>query len=120
MACRKCDSDIAIPAGDRNSYIEIQRESRTPNASGGFVTAWFPTQQAWVSIEQKNGTERTVNGVLSNVETWKFSGTYADLASILVTDRILFDGVYYNIRGIKDVQLRHITIVIGAEMGVTQ
>lgn len=120
MTSRKCDSDIAIPIGDRKSFIEIHREGRTPNASGGYTTSWYTLTQAWVLIEQKSGNERTVGGVLSNVETWKFSGAYNDLFNMLVTDRIVFQGSYYNVRSLKDVQLRHITITIDAEMGVAQ
>ena len=116
----KCDKDIAIPAGERRTFISIQRDARTPNGSGGYVSTFVPTYTAWVLMEQSSGNERFKQNVLATEASWKFSGTYGDLSMVQTTDRIEVDGRYYNIKNIEDVERRQVTIRIRADEGVTQ
>jgi len=113
-----CDKDIVISAGDRNMLIAIQRELRTPNDSGGYTSSFATYTTAWVMMEQASGYERYKQNVLAAEATWKFSGLFNDLSGVQVTDRILVNDEYYNVRSIEDVKQRHVTICLRAEKGV--
>lgn len=117
---KTCDADLVVPVSERRTLITVQQEVKTPDGSGGYSNTWTTVSTAWVLAEQKSGWEPFKHQAVTTEETWKFSGVYADLALVKTTDRLIIDGVVYNIKDVDDLKRRHITIVITAQEGVTQ
>lgn len=116
-----CDADLAVPAGDRVAFITVEAQGSIPNGSGGQTKPnWTSKCQAWVKMEAGGGSERFRQQALASENSYKFSGPWSDLSSVLSTDRILYEGVYYNIRSIENKLQRNVTAIISAESGVTQ
>lgn len=99
--------------------ITLQRIVRTPDGAGGQLDAWqdFTTNPViWAKVMAKAGREAMAEGrvVASFVvlfEIW-------NRQDINERDRILWNGVAYNIRGLRQEGGRKATLVIEAERGV--
>jgi SPP1 family predicted phage head-tail adaptor len=116
-----CDADLVIPAGDRVTLITVEAQTSVPNGSGGQTKPnWVAKCTAWVKMEAGGGSEKFRQQALASENSYKFSGLWNDLSSVLSTDRISLDGVYYNIRSIENKLQRNVTAIIKAESGVSQ
>jgi hypothetical protein len=77
-----------------------------------------PKFTAWVKMEASSGWEKNRQQALAGENVYKFSGNWNDVATALSTDRLLFAGVYYNIRTLENKLQRNVTGIIRAESGV--
>lgn len=102
--------------GKLDQIITIQRKSRTPNLSGGFVETWADLRSAWASVKTKAGREVIEAGRVNAAATTQFMiYTPSDLSE---QDRIIWQGIPYNIRTIMRMGSRVLYTVIDAERGV--
>lgn len=110
-----------ICAGDRRSLVTINREVRTPNSSGGYVTTWVLRVTAWVKIVSLKGYERFNQQELTSPVAFRFKGLFADLSAVEVTDQIITeDGMKFNIRDIDDEGMAHVNIWLDGTAQVVQ
>ena len=109
------------PIGRMDQLITLQRFTETPDGIGGVTRTWanFAAHpQIWANVRAKAGKEGMDEGRISATFTVLF--TIHNRRDIEPTDRIIWQGVPYNIRGIRDEGGRTLRLVIEAERGVHQ
>lgn len=107
--------------GSMDQRILLQRLSRTPDGAGGTTEAWLNfgcNPHVWANVIAKAGSETMVEGRITATFTVLF--TIRNRRDIDPRDRIIWQGVAYNIRGIRDMGARELNMVIEAERGVAQ
>lgn len=105
--------------GRMDQRITLQRLTQTADGYGGFTDAWadFPTMPCvWASVRAKAGREAMTDGRMTAsfvvlFEIW-------NRQDINERDRIVWQGVTYNIRGLRQEGGRQARLVIEAERGV--
>jgi len=107
--------------GKLDQLITLQRFTETSDGIGGVTRTWanFAAHpQIWANVRAKAGKEGMDEGRISATFTVLF--TIHNRRDIEPTDRILWQGVPYNIRGIRDEGGRAMRLTIEAERGVNQ
>jgi SPP1 family predicted phage head-tail adaptor len=107
--------------GAMDQRITLQRIVRTADGAGGISEAWADLADCatvWANVVAKAGTETMVEGRMT--ATFAVLFTIHNRRDIDPRDRIIWQGVAYNIRGIRDMGARELRLVIEAERGVTQ
>lgn len=105
--------------GRMDQRITLQRQVRTPDGAGGSLVAWqdFPVDPCpWAEVQAKAGREGMVEGRMAATFTVLF--IVYNRADIDETSRIVWQGVTYNIRGVRRETSRAMRLVIEAERGV--
>ena len=106
-------------AGELDKVITIQREVKTPDGMGGnTVTLTDVVADLRAHVRPKTGGERAAYDSVEASAMYLFVVRYR--SDILESDRILWDGKYYNIRAIMDRGSRANYLEIDAQRGVTQ
>lgn len=104
--------------GELDKRVTIRREVETPNRSGGFDLSLVDVATLWAHIRPKSGRETSnetrVNASVSYLFVIRFR------ADIRPSDRIIWNGVSYNIRAILTRGNRALYLEIDAENGVAQ
>ena len=107
--------------GRLDQMITLQRLVKTPDGAGGYAESWanLPRDPCpWAKVTAKSGRESMVEGRMAAQFTVLFE--IYNRSDLVETDRILWDGATYNIRGIRREGGRRLMLVIEAERGVTQ
>lgn len=107
--------------GRMDQRITLQRLVKTPDGAGGYAESWanYATNPCpWAKVTARAGRESMVEGRMAAQFTVLFE--IYNRSDVVETDRILWDGVPYNIRGIRREGGRKLRLVIEAERGVTQ
>ena len=107
--------------GRMDQRITLQRLVKTPDGAGGYTESWanLPANPCpWAKVTAKSGRESMVEGRIAAQFTVLFEIYNRD--DVTETDRILWQGAAYNIRGIRREGGRALRLVIEAERGVTQ
>lgn len=112
MKC--CD----LYAGKLRNSIIIERETDTPNDSGGQDIVWATYKSLKAFIKPKSGTERVRGMKLESPLTHSIFIRYT--ADILPDDRVNFDGRYMQIRAVVNIEERNRWIELSCEEGVAQ
>lgn len=110
-----------MSAGNLDQPITLQRFTRTADGGGGFTEAWanFATDPSpWANVKAKAGREVLVEG--QTAATFVVVFTIYNRSDVTELDRILWNGVAYNIRGILREGERDLMLKIEAERGVNQ
>lgn len=105
-------------AGALSERITLQRLVRTPDGAGGTVTEWQDFERnprPWAEVRAKSGREAVVEGRIA--ATFVVLFTIYNRSDVNETDRIVWNGVVYNIRGIRRESGRALYLVIEAERG---
>ncbi len=89
-----------MKAGPRDRKIVIERATVTQDAFGGEVKTWVTYAEAWAQVLFNKGSERRE----AAQEQAAAAATFIVLSdsktsTVSVTDRILFDGSYWDIFG---------------------
>ena len=108
-------------AGAMDQRITLQRLVRTPDGGGGQAEAWqdFPRNpRPWASVMAKSGRENMTEGRITAAFIVLFE--IYNRSDVTETDRILWEGAPYNIRGIRREGQRNQRLMIEAERGVVQ
>ena len=112
MKC--CD----LYAGMLRSSIVIERETDTPNDSGGQDIVWSKYKAMKAFIKPKSGNER-VRGM--KLESPLTHGVFIRYSSdILPADRVNFNGRLLQIRAVINVEERNRWIELSCEEGIAQ
>ena len=112
MKC--CD----IYAGKLRNSIIIERESITPNDSGGQNILWSTYKTVKALIKPKSGTERLRGMQLESPLSHSIFIRYT--ADILTTDRVNFNGRLMQIRAVVNMEERNRWIELSCQEGVAQ
>ena len=106
-----------MSAGRKDQPISIERNTPTRSLSGGFIDAWAVLQPLlWAEVKAKAGREAMEDGRPN--ATFVVVFTVYNLPGLLETDRIIWNGVRYNIRGILREGESPLDLKIEAERGV--
>lgn len=108
-------------AGQMDQRITLQRRVMTPDGAGGSFVSWADyasNPRPWAHVQAKAGRESMTEGRMAAQFTVLFIVYNRD--DVVETDRILWNGTPYNIRGIRRETGRALRLVIEAERGVAQ
>lgn len=107
--------------GAMDQRITLQRFTAAQDGYGGQLQTWvdYPTNPCvWANVIAKSGRESMTEDRMA--ATFVVLFTIWNRRDIDPRDRILWQGVAYNIRGIRDEGARAQRITIEAERGVAQ
>lgn len=110
-----------MTAGRMDQRITLQRKVLTPDGAGGTSMSWVDfasNPRPWAEVQAKAGRESMVEGRMAAQFTVLF--LIYNRSDVTETDRILWNGEAYNIRGIRRETGRALRLVIEAERGVQQ
>lgn len=105
--------------GGMDQAITLQRLTRTADGYGGSTDAWadYPSNaRVWANVRAKAGRESTDEGRMTASFIVLF--TIYNRTDVDPRDRIVWQGVNYNIRGLRTESGRRVRLVIEAERGV--
>jgi head-tail adaptor len=119
MALQK---SLQFVAGDFRFPVEVQRPDYVPDGSGGQKTAWLTAiPVVFCAVTNKQGSEPYSDQGSGRVRTFqKFLFTTWYGVDIRQTDRLFFQGLYYNIRQVNNLNLLNKFLQIEADAGVEQ
>lgn len=105
-------------AGKLRHAITIQRKSVTTDEYGGPVESWADVATVAASVEPMAGRElanaQTVNAEITTKITMRY------LSGVLASDRITFEGKFYNLQSVVDPEMKHRTLIIMASEGLNE
>jgi SPP1 family predicted phage head-tail adaptor len=109
-------------AGDFRLPIQVQRPDYVSDGVGGQITTWLVHLDSILcAVENKQGSEPYGDKATGRVRTFqKFVFTTWYGYDIQQTDRILFQGLLYNIRQVNNLKLLNKFLQIEADAGVEQ
>ena len=113
---------MSTGSGDRNEYVEIQRETRTRVPGGSFTSAWAAVGNVWADVQWIGESESQRFGSIRVLRKYRFNVNAMDAQGLAITsgDRILWNGDIYNIEERPRFQAPQLDTNIIAESGVTQ
>lgn len=104
--------------GAMDQRITFERFAETPDGGGGRVKAWAAiakTPTVWAAVRSKAVREALEEGRMNAAYMAEF--TIRNRSDIFETDRIVWNGERYNIRGIHRTGGRPLYLRIEAERG---
>lgn len=107
-----------IYPGMLNRRISIERKTLTADALGGFTESWQSLSQPWAHIKPMSGRELIHADKIDAVAVSRFIIRYN--RNLREDDRVLYRGVYYNIRSLVNIDEQDEYTEITAERGVAQ
>jgi SPP1 family predicted phage head-tail adaptor len=107
-----------IPIGLRRHRVDVSNPTRTADGDGGYTDSWSAASPAsmWARIEPATASviERvvgnTIEAPISHIVTMPYH------PGITTKSRLSKDGTYYSVRGVQDVDLRHVELVLACEV----
>lgn len=105
-----------MTAGALDQYITIERKTRVADGMGGYTESWATWKTVWANAKAKAGRESRDEGRTNAVFVVVF--TIYTLDGLAETDRIVWGGEYYNIRGVLREGARMLHTKTEAERGV--
>ncbi len=107
MSLRPKSGRDAVTAGKRDRLVTIERKSATLDDYGGEIEGWAPLIKIWSSAAPVRDSERWQAGELAAHITMRFVLPWNALTSTIdPRDRIVFDGVIFDIAGVKEIGRR--------------
>lgn len=108
-----------MPAGRRRKRVTFQEAFETPDGGGGNATSWRNTVTVWGGLREERGRERVEAGRLESA----MAGTLTVLSSsdtrqIGAANRVLIDGIAYQIRSIGNPDQKNKELEMVVERGV--
>ncbi|QIB32639.1 phage head closure protein [Ancylobacter pratisalsi] len=103
-------------AGDLNKRARFERSTPAPDGAGGNVLVWSELITVWAQFSPERARERLQAGRLASM----FGGVVRIRSSqatreITQKDRVVLDGVIYNIRSVANPDQRHDMLEMGVE-----
>jgi len=100
--------------GRMDQRITLQRATATPDGAGGVTQAWGDLATVWAAVEARTARESLSDGRVTAAYVARFTIYNRDVQE---TDRIIWNGETYNIRGVMRRGARELRLVIDAERG---
>lgn len=101
---------------DFRFLVTVERLTEADDGYGGVTASWATHTTLYCMIEDGGESETNVAGRIQLTSSVAFTTRYH--SDVLETDRLLYDGVYYNIRGIENPNRRNKYLIITTEAGV--
>jgi SPP1 family predicted phage head-tail adaptor len=100
-----------MEAGKLRHKLTIQQKTITTDAFGGAIETWSDMAvNVWASVEPLSGRELATAQSVYAETTVKITMRY--LSSVIPAMRIVFEGRFYNIQSVVDVDMRHRELII--------
>jgi len=96
--------------------VELQSLTVAVDGYGGQDKTWTSEGTLWCMMKQTSGSESTEAGRLEAKTTVKFTTHYR--SDIDATNRLIYNGVNYNIQSVENLDFGDVWMVIVAESGV--
>jgi len=107
-------------AGMLRQRVRLERLTLTPDGAGGYASAWQAVATLRAAVIPTASSERYYGQRIEGDTTHRIICRYYP-GGVQQTDRIAFDGRYFAIRGVIDIEERHrwlqISAIEGAEDG---
>jgi SPP1 family predicted phage head-tail adaptor len=107
-----------ITAGILKTSIEIQKQDRTSDGSGGYISTWSARAQTpkRAKVEFKNGREIWNGERIEATSSFKMTMRFS--AAVTESDRIIVKGRAHNIRSINNIEMQDRWMIIQCDLGV--
>jgi SPP1 family predicted phage head-tail adaptor len=110
---------VDIKIGELRHRIKFQRLSRTSDGQGGALITWNDLQTCWAKIESSLGDESQFAEKLRDTKHFKITiRNTLDFEIQKAMDRIEYEGRYFQIKSIENVDERKFWIMLKVEEGV--
>lgn len=104
-------------ARDFSEYVEVETPTEAADGFGGYVSTWANKTYIWCMVNDTGGGESFVDGRESTNTSAVFVTQYRD--DITTKDRLLLDGVTFNVRRVENVDRKSRYLRLYGESGVT-
>jgi len=104
-------------ARDFSEYVEVETPTETADGFGGYVSTWANKAYIWCMVNDTGGSESFTDGRESTETSAVFTTQYRD--DITTKDRLLLDGVTFNVRRVENVDRKSRYLRLYGESGVT-
>ena len=104
-------------ANDFDEFLTVERLITSDDGFGGKTSSWVERTGIWCKVEDKSGGEGNLNGRIETFQSIECTTHFDD--DIIATDRLLLDGVYYDIKRVKDIDRKRRYMTIFADSQVT-
>lgn len=101
---------------DFSERVTVQSPTYVDDGFGGKTKTWATKTKIFCMIEDRNGSEGVNAGRIEDTGGATFTTPYR--SDLLTTDRLLVEGVEYNIRSIVDVDRKKRWLRIIGDFGV--
>lgn len=108
---------LNLCASDFSECAVVEQLTEADDGFGGKISTWSQRTELWAMVEDKSGGEGELNGRIEAVESVELTTQFRD--DIQTTDRVLLEGVYYNISRLEDVKRKRRYLKIYASSQVT-
>ena len=105
-------------AGTLRHTITIQKKTITTDSYGGTVETWTDVSRVAALMEPLQGRELATAQTVNAETTTRITIRY--FAGLIPANRIIFEGKFYNIQSVVDVELRHREMIILASEGLNE
>ncbi len=95
--------------------VELQSLSIVGDGFGGQDKTWTSMGTLWCMMKQSSGNEGVEAGRLEAKTTVKFTTHYR--SDVTATDRLIYQGVNYNIRNVENIDFGDVWMVLTADSG---
>lgn len=103
-------------AGQLRKRITVQVRSTATDSVGSQATTWSDVCTLWASVEPTGGKEILAGEAMRGVSVFTITTRY--YPGITPKNRILFEGVPYDILNINDTDQRHRELVMTCQSGL--
>jgi SPP1 family predicted phage head-tail adaptor len=100
--------------GALRSRIIIQDANYVDNGFGGKITTWSTLATVWAKVDHLSGRELLIAQQISPVITYEIMIRYR--SDMSTKYRIYYNGMYFNIIDIKDLDNRHEWLFLKCEV----
>ena len=105
-------------ANDFDEYVTVQRLIQSDDGFGGKTSSWVDRTGLWCKVIDKSGGEGELNGRIEATESIECITHFRD--DLDSTDRLLLDGVYYDVKRLENVNRKRRYLKIYADSQVTE
>lgn len=104
--------------GELDQRVTIQRLTLASDGQGGSTESWADVVTVWAHVRPRSGREVVQFDRVNGEHAYLFVIRYR--SGIRESDRLVWQGVNYNIRSISDQSGRKLYLELDAERGVAQ
>lgn len=101
---------------DFREFATVETPTETSDGAGGYTTAWLKKCDLWCMVDEAGGNESLVASRLQTSTSMVFTTHYR--SDITTKERIVFEGIVYNIRRVENIERKDRFIAIYSDGGV--
>ena len=103
--------------GRMDQAITIERRTEVSDGTGGVSRSWTPLAEVWAAVKPRVGRESMSEGRIAAAYSVTFTIYNRDIEE---RDRIVWNGEYYNVRGVMRAGERELYLDVDAERGASE